>query len=299
MTRHQHPTDPELTQTLQSLDAAPQQPAAGLSPRAADDLQRILATDPLVAPAPTAAPVRSPWRRRAWLLPVAAAVGVGAVVVPNLLGGDPSAYASWSAKPTAPADGAAAGQACLDSWSVGRPTEAAEGMLPELDGLHLVLAEQRGDFTYVLLADDSGSTTMECLTSEETGMSSGQGVGAVSGSSEPVTLAPDAVSMDGILGSTTAGSYTSVSGRIGSDVTGVVAHTADGRDVTATISEGYWAAWWPSGQEGDVTLTLTLADGSTREVSDPESGIPGDDALPTGDIVTEVRTGASASGSDG
>ncbi|QKW08122.1 hypothetical protein HUT18_18775 [Streptomyces sp. NA04227] len=59
-------------------------------------------------------------------------------------------------------------------------------------------------------------------------------------------------------------------GSVGAEVKSVTLH-ADGRTVKATVGQipslpyGRWSAWWPStGEDGPVTLTLTLADGTTR-----------------------------------
>ena len=45
-----------------------------------------------------------------------------------------------------------------------------------------------------------------------------------------------------------------VGGSAGEDVTGVRVHRKDGTFVTATVDNGHWSAWWPSGEspEGDV-----------------------------------------------
>ncbi|NHB83947.1 hypothetical protein G7085_02770 [Tessaracoccus sp. HDW20] len=65
-------------------------------------------------------------------------------------------------------------------------------------------------------------------------------------------------------------------GRAG-DLTGLVLHTERSGDVTATVHDGWWAAWWPisnfgpnlSHDQDDVTgATITTADGQTRELDE-------------------------------
>ncbi|NAZ86100.1 hypothetical protein GTR00_08330 [Kineococcus sp. T90] len=40
--------------------------------------------------------------------------------------------------------------------------------------------------------------------------------------------------------------------------------------VTATVSNGYFAAWWPAGRSRAAQLTLHLADGRTVQGVDAE-----------------------------
>ena len=66
-----------------------------------------------------------------------------------------------------------------------------------------------------------------------------------------------------------------VEGYVGSDVTGVTVHTPIGTDVEASVANGRFAAWWPSAKPssenlevmGAWTYTVTLADGTTRQVT--------------------------------
>lgn len=72
------------------------------------------------------------------------------------------------------------------------------------------------------------------------------------------------------------GSYTLMTGRVGSDVVGLVVHTATGIDVSATITDDNFVAWWPdraphtgaripAGESWRIqveSVTLTLADGT-------------------------------------
>lgn len=86
------------------------------------------------------------------------------------------------------------------------------------------------------------------------------------------------------------GAFSTVIGRVGTDVVNVVLHTYTGGDVVASISDGWYTAWWPGlfgGQheclimeesDGSNTeygcdivseMTLTFADGSTESLPNP------------------------------
>jgi hypothetical protein len=82
----------------------------------------------------------------------------------------------------------------------------------------------------------------------------------------------------GEVASTSSGSIRGVRGRVGRDVVGVVFDTVAKGPVTATVRNGHVAAWWPDAptteeHENARTApeirgaTVTLRDGSTREVS--------------------------------
>jgi hypothetical protein len=82
----------------------------------------------------------------------------------------------------------------------------------------------------------------------------------------------------GAVSSTSSGSIRGVTGRVGSNVIGVVFHTVAKGPVTATVRNGHIAAWWPDAptaeqQENARTApeirgaTVTLRDGSTRDIS--------------------------------
>lgn len=65
------------------------------------------------------------------------------------------------------------------------------------------------------------------------------------------------------------GGYSTLTGRVGDEVTRITIGTPDDRQVTATVENGYWAAWWPvdsTSPRGPYPLvTATLADGSVSE----------------------------------
>lgn len=70
------------------------------------------------------------------------------------------------------------------------------------------------------------------------------------------------------------GWFTLLEGVVGSDVAGVTVRTPIGTDVVASVSDGRFAAWWPSDPPsskhpevmGNWSYTVTLSDGSTHQV---------------------------------
>ncbi|MBN9609933.1 MAG: hypothetical protein BGO26_18475 [Actinobacteria bacterium 69-20] len=63
--------------------------------------------------------------------------------------------------------------------------------------------------------------------------------------------------LDGVM---TAG-YMGVTGRAGADVRNIVIHARDIGDVTASMRNGWFAAWWPS-LDKPTSLTVTTTTGS-------------------------------------
>jgi hypothetical protein len=89
----------------------------------------------------------------------------------------------------------------------------------------------------------------------------------------------------GAMSSGPWGSIRGVTGRVGRDVVGVVFDTVAKGPVTPTVRNGHVAAWWPDTSMTEEQenarpapevrgATLTLRDGSTREVSVEELSWP-------------------------
>lgn len=196
--------------------------------RADAALDRIVAEDPVMAPSGRAS-------NRAKLIG-----GVGgatiALVASTLLFGT-AANASWKPVPDVATPEQAAEQAtdCTASWQDDRPS----GQVLASD---IILAERRGDGRLTLLR--KGDTVVSCF---DIGLSeAGWGViydPLVSVEADP---AVDSVRVyavettgDGAFG------YNDIVGRLGEDVTGVDIVAKDGTVITASISDGWFAAWWP------------------------------------------------------
>lgn len=245
--------------------------------RAAATLDRIVATPIDDRPTENSG---QPRRRLARVLIPVGLVGAAAAV-PVLLFGGGSAFASWTPTPE-PLAAAAASEAqatCLDILGV---TDQGERPL---------IAEQRGDWTYVVFAGPNSEGS--CLMPEglvgrrDPAADQKEGfMGSYSpGPGEAPTVARDSIAAlasdssvptDGLWGFGKDEEWvTFVKGYAGSDVTGITVHAPTGVDVEASVANGRFAAWWPSVEPssehpevmGAPTYTLTLTDGSTREVA--------------------------------
>lgn len=216
-----------------------------------------------------------------WLVGVAAAGGVATALVmwPT---STPSAFASWTATPAmATAEEAAAAQGQCEVALHGSveqtqryPTSVVNPSLPtsdaELAGRRVLVAEQRGTFTYVL--SSNGAWTVGCL------YSAALGDARTTASTTRLSVyppAPGAGTVDALQGGGfgVPGGESAVlaSGRAGQDVVGVDVVTPTGRTVTASVASGYWSAWWPADEEVDdswsqARVMAHLKDGSTDEV---------------------------------
>ena len=221
-------------------------------------------------------------RRRRLLVSAGMAGATGVAVVPALLLGGGSAFASWTPEPE-PLRGAAVSAAAA--------TCRASLEVPDR-GERAVVAERRGGWTYVLIAGRTSEGF--CLMPDDLigrrGAAKERERGFFGGYTTDPAEAP-VLPRDGIdetesmVGSVPTpgpwllgddeGWFTSVQGHVGSDVTGVTVHTPGGTDVEASVANGRYAAWWPSEQPssenpeamGAPTYTVTLADGGTRRVT--------------------------------
>jgi hypothetical protein len=124
------------------------------------------------------------------------------------------------------------------------------------------IADTRGPYTLVVLANGSGTAT--CLTGPDPSriVSSSMGFG-------PPGAGLPAAPADGIVEPNTG--YTAVDagrqgfsdaeGRAGSDVKAVRFVLADGTHVTASVANGWYLGWWPGNRP--VVATETVARGRT------------------------------------
>lgn len=265
-----------VTAALRDLDPAP--PSALTSEeieRAGATLARILASPPQ-----DAAPERSGRSRRRRGLALVGLAGAAGAAVPALLLGGGSAFASWTPEPEPLADPADAAGTCRAALE-----------MPDR-GEHVAIAERRGGWTYVLLTgpEAEGACLMpDSLIGHQDPVGHKKEGFFGTYDAEPAqapTVAQDrVVETDSLQGSVpTPGTlpFTSedawfswVKGYVGSDVTGVTVHPPVGPDVEASVAGGRFAAWWPSAQPssrnvdvmGAWSYTVTLADGSTRELT--------------------------------
>lgn len=271
---------------LRTLDPATTTALTEEQRRRADaTLGRILA-DPWRG----ARPARTRRRRpRARVLIPAAVLAATAVVLPLSLHGG-SAFASWSPDPVplSPADAAAAEATCRANFAI-----------PDDPPMHLAVGERRGGWTYVLLAGPGGEAT--CLMPDDRVRANPEpgGIFGGYGPEHPVDPTPprDGIVEVGAMGgayprqhgwrAAVAGWFGGndewiewISGYAGPDVTAVTVHLPIGRAIRASLQHGRFSAWWPAGSARSdnpvvrgawtYSYTVTLTDGSTRNLSDAE-----------------------------
>lgn len=140
-----------------------------------------------------------------------------------------------------------------------------------------VVAEKRGNYLFLALATADGSTAQCFFDAADPSTVDGM----TGGSTTAASPLPKPLSADGLeaAGAGSAGgpegTYAFTQGRVGTHVTAVTIRS-EGHTVQATVTDGYFAAWWPSkptpavGPSPIVAYDITLADG--RVLTDvPES----------------------------
>lgn len=204
---------------------------------------------------------RPPMRR--WLFAGAAATALGAVAavaVPALVpGAAERAVASWTAQPTARTGDQVLPQAeaCAANGVAGETVAKASDVL---------LAEQRGEAT--LLVQRKDGTIVECLM-----VGDGDRAASMSLIDEAAIVAPPA----GTVNLETMSSYgdgddqwSNIVGLAAPDVTAVEVRLDNGTLVQASVKAGWWAAWWPGAEGGEVdTLSVIVHAGSTTTTHRP------------------------------
>lgn len=177
--------------------------------------------------------------KRLWLL-VATAVVAGVVFwaarSTPLPGGPQTAFAGWAPIPSQP-------DVMLASSAM-----AACGPSGELEGMRMVGQDQRGNAAAFLFA--SNSQLSMCLLVED---NSGAVVVATTGSARLAAVADALIVDSGISQPAGAGTggLTIIGGRVAEAVSSVAIERADGADVSATVADGYFLAWWPTSSEAD------------------------------------------------
>jgi hypothetical protein len=207
-------------------------------------------------------------RRPVKWMALAGATGVAATVSALVLvaGSPQSAFAGWSASPTAPASGqlTSADTDCQASLTKLPPSTNqgadAASLVPEL-------SDVRGPYTLTVLGDGSQS---EVLCISASGNTSVRWI-ALSG----VPVGPGAVVVDRIsYGARDGDPYTMVVGRTGKGVTGVTLSLGNGGKVTATSGNGGFVAWWPGSESITAAIVSTATGVTTQTLNLPGPGIP-------------------------
>jgi hypothetical protein len=196
------------------------------------------------------------------------AAAAAAIAVFTLGAGAPAAFAGWTRSPShaARAQVASATGDCakqLTTMPAG-PGSAPPTTVP--GGATPVLTDSRGPFTFVIYAGNGFIAT--CAT--------GPGFESVSASQGTnVGVAPAGQVVLSSQHLTTRGGhpYTLVEGHAGAGVTGTTLLLDDGTKVTASLANGWFAAWWPGSQ--DVTAAeVTTSSGTKTQPLPPQPGPP-------------------------
>ncbi|MBE1582952.1 hypothetical protein ACFPOI_59035 [Nonomuraea angiospora] len=267
-----------LDHALRDLDPAvtPADLDTSTDPKARALLARVVATDPMEAPAPTTSRPRLLTAGRLTAVGGGIAAGIAAaLLLPGVFGGG-SAMAAWTATPhTVSGDRATdAQEKCLD-----HAQDTAKRTTGRELGFRPVVTEGRGPWTLVYVNDGSSHLAeISCLFRDGDIAAAGgttPGPGA-----QPLPPVP-AGSARAALGSVVSSSEESVrivTGRVGAGVVGLELSTEAKGSVTATVTGGYFAAWWPdaptteerenaSPRGGVKSVTAILQDGSRHSVS--------------------------------
>ena len=223
---------------------------------------------------------RSRSRRKGIRLALVAASVTGLAIGASLLIPAQNAYAGWSATPRV-IDGDPA-QTALAECSAGFAGHYDSGVGPTTAEPTWSggLVEQRGRWQLTLVRGDDGTVGM-CMG---TLPSDGSEIGGLSVPRPPAQASVTVVDNNGVFdhvsrdprvingwfGEPELEGHHYTSGVAGDLVSSIVLHTPHG-DVTASLTDGLWAAWWPtsypdradSAGTGPTGATLTLTDGST------------------------------------
>ena len=265
-----HDLDTLTTRALADLDAAPPStPTSEQVARADAALAGILASDRDTTALPLPRPTRRLTARRVAAVGVLAAACTTGVVALQALTGGESAAASWTAAPHTPTtpEQAAAGDACRATLSGSLTANDPTGVTAQaLESASVVVSEQRGDVTLVVLGDGRGLDAT-CLT-RPGGMFGSATVGSVGYAPTPTASSREVLVTGGGSATLDDSAISVLLGFVGSEVVAVTVHTLDHGDVAATVANGHLAAWWPggtmAGAGADPRATITFADGTTQ-----------------------------------
>jgi hypothetical protein len=257
--RHAHDVSSETIARLTQIDYKPR----------SRRIRRPIAFGALAATAGTAATVIS-------------IVGLGA--------GTSTAFAGWTPTPT-PASGndTAAAIAQCKSGLKSPPGPPSGPKPPSMTNLQLVLRDTRGPFTFIILA--GANATLSCVTGPQFASisgSAGSGVNTVPAGKVMLTV-DHRTTRDGRA-------YSLAEGHVGRDVTGATLELSDGSRVTASISNGWFAAWWPGSSSATAAL-VTTPSGTTRQPTEtPPNGACGGQrpCIGVGRSVSRVTQGGAS-----
>ncbi len=248
----------ETMTLLRSLDPAVA-PDPQLSPRACADLESILAAERHIAPARP----RRPVRRIALGIGAVAAAGATVLVLPTIVGGD-QAFASWTGVPDELTTGQQkeAATKCREAQQDGAGSDYAA----QLAGAPAAVAERRGDWTTVLLADEAGFAAL-CVTDDSRHLFADM-FGSVGVSENYAPLdSRQVVATDLGVGAIDAGELSLAAGYVGVEVAAISYTSPVHGTVEATVSAGHFVLWLPGSDfqgasSSGVTVAVSYTDGT-------------------------------------
>ncbi|MET4541628.1 hypothetical protein ABIE37_003426 [Arthrobacter bambusae] len=258
---------------LRSMDAT-RQGAVPNQGRSQNDLEQILRSRPSSADGgigpvedKTSTPRPSRRRRRTFALGAAAfAATVGFLVVPALSGGDP-AFATWTAAPGA-LIGAERDSAVSDCLRSSKGT--GDGMFAgDVDAAEVAIAERRGAWTTVVLSG-AGGFEATCTTDSTAPWFKKGSFGSVGkpGDGQPLSSREVRATQLG-TGVIADNPLSMASGQVGADVAAIAYTAAAGERITATVSKGQFAFWFPgteltNSSDQPVAIEVTYTDNTTE-----------------------------------
>jgi hypothetical protein len=187
-----------------------------------------------------------PRNHRVRRLPAVGAVGVtGAAATAGVLitlgSSAAPAFAGWQATPTTPAPSAIALNAQTCGQGLGSP----------------VLTDSRGPYTAAIYAQ--GTTNDVCLAGNGLSISSSASADA----SDAAAAGQVQLNTHGLHDASGDGA-TLVDGQVGAGVTAVTVELSNGASVQATVSGGWYLAWWPD-IAAATSVQVTSASGTNTQ----------------------------------
>ncbi|WBB68366.1 hypothetical protein [Micromonospora sp. WMMD812] len=233
-------------------------PARGREPSPMEWTRSEAFVERVIAGQATGTPARRPVGRRLVVGLAAATVGAVAVVtVPALLPGTAEeAVAAWT-----PAPGSLTGEQVLPQARICAGNDVG-GRSSAVDPADVLLAEQRGLATLLIMRKSNG-VVVECMSAGDDDLLASMGL------ADGPLPAPPAGTVDlqtmSSLGSGDA-MWSNIVGLVGPGVTGVDVRLDNGKVFQASVKAGWWAAWWPGPEGGEVdhlTVIVHSASGKT------------------------------------
>ncbi|MFC4016930.1 hypothetical protein ACFOW4_03090 [Micromonospora sp. GCM10011542] len=234
-------------------------PARGREPSALEWTRSEAFVERVMAGQATETVARRPMRRRLVMGLAAVAAGAVAVVaVPALLPGTAEkAAAAWT-----PVPGSLTGAQVLPQARICAGNDVG-GSSSAVDPADVLLAEQRGMATLLIMKKSSG-VIVECMSAgadddqlASMGLAAGPLPALPAGTVDLQTMSS--------MGSGDA-MWSNIVGLVGPGVTGVDVRLDNGKVFQASVKSGWWAAWWPGPEGGEVdhlTVTVHTAKGTT------------------------------------